>query len=86
MPREAPWWVLPSIGGTVLVLFAAALVMACLSGNETLQTTMITATVTLATAVVSYFFGSSNSSRRKDDALIATSNAANGVPTIERGS
>lgn len=66
---ELPWWVLPSLGAAVLVIFATALALAFIMGNETQETTMLTATVTLATGVVGYYYGSSASSAKKDAAL-----------------
>lgn len=71
LPQPLPWWVMPCLGAMVLLLFGAGLIAAFAFGNETQQTTMLTATVTLATAVIAFYYGSSNGSQRKDDAIAA---------------
>lgn len=74
-PTQAPWWANYALGGAILVVFAGALAASCMIGNDTLRTTMLTASVTLASMVAGYFFGSSQSSAKKDDSL-AAANAA----------
>lgn len=66
---KVPWWVLPGLGAMVLSGFFGALIASCFVGNETLQTTMFTAQVTMAAGVVGFYFGSSSGSQKKDDAL-----------------
>lgn len=73
---KMPWWVLPGLGAMVLAGFFGALIGSCFIGNDTLQTTMFTAQVTMAAGVVGFYFGSSSSSRRKDDALATMISAA----------
>jgi hypothetical protein len=68
-----PWWVLPGLASFVLLIFSGSLVATVFMGNETLQTQMFTQAALLAALVAGFFFGSSQSSAKKDDALTATS-------------
>lgn len=74
-PNQMPWWILPGLGALVLMIFAGAVVASCFIGNETLQTTMFTAAVTMAGGVVAFYWGSSQGSQKKDE-TIAQANAA----------
>jgi hypothetical protein len=73
--NQLPWWVLPCLGAGVLTIFGGALVASCFLGDSTLQTTMFTASVTMATGVVAFYWGSSASSQKKDE-TIASQGAA----------
>lgn len=66
---RVPWWVIPALGAMVFTIFWVALGLAFLWGNETQQTTMLTAAVTLSSGVLGYFFGSSSSNQRKDETI-----------------
>jgi hypothetical protein len=68
-----PWWVLPGLAQSVLMVFAGALAASCFLVNETLRTQMFTGSLTLAATAGGYFFQSSNGSQRKDDVAAATS-------------
>ncbi len=69
LPPAMPWWVLPGIAAMVLLIFAAGMAAAFAIGNETQQTTMLTAAVTLSGLAVGYFFQSSLGSQKKDEAM-----------------
>ena len=53
----------------ILFGFFGALIASCFVGNETLQTTMFTAQVTMAAGVVGFYFGTSYGSQKKDDII-----------------
>jgi hypothetical protein len=72
-----PWWVLPGLALTVLVIFAGALAASVLLDDNTLRTQMFTGAYGLATLSVGYFFGSSAGSTKKDEAIVATAIKAN---------
>lgn len=69
MPPQNPWWVLPGLAAVILTIFGGALAASCFMDNDTLRTTMFTASVTITTAAVSYYFGSSAGSQKKDELL-----------------
>jgi hypothetical protein len=75
-----PWWVLPGLAAGVLLIFAGALVASCFFDDATLKTQMFTAASALGTMVVGYFFGSSEGSRRKDEAVVAAAKIATARP------
>ena len=64
-----PWWVLPGLSVMALSIFAGALVAVCFMNNDTLRTAMFTATITIASTAVNYFFGSSSGSVKKDETI-----------------
>lgn len=70
-----PWWVRPGLAALMLVIFGAATAAACFLGNETLLTTMFTATVTMTGLAIGFFFNSSASSDKKDDTIAANTAA-----------
>lgn len=76
-PTAFPWWVLPGLALTVLVIFAGALAASVLLDDNTLRTQMFTGAYGLATLSVGYFFGSSAGSTKKDEAIAATAIKAN---------
>jgi hypothetical protein len=67
-----PWWVMPGLGAMVLVIFAGAVAASCFVADNTLRTTMFTATITMAAAVIAYYWGSSAGSQKKDDVIAAS--------------
>lgn len=64
-----PWWVLPSLGASVLLIYAGSIIASCFIDNDTLRTTMFTSVITLASSVVAYYYGSSAGSAKKDETL-----------------
>jgi hypothetical protein len=71
MPHPLPWWALPALAAAVLGIFGGALIFTCFSDDSNLRIVLFTGALNLATMVVGYYFGSSNSSAKKD-ATIAT--------------
>ena len=69
-PSE-PMWAKPSIGIYALTLFAACLIVAYYSKNETAQNLLIGAVISMATTVSGYYYGSSSGSERKTALLNA---------------
>jgi hypothetical protein len=86
LPPVMPWGVLPGLAALVLLIFAGGFVAAFMWGNETQQTTMLTASVTLSGMAVGYFFQSSFGSQKKDETMARISIDAaatkNGRPPI----
>jgi hypothetical protein len=86
LPPVMPWAVLPGLAAMVLLIFAGGFVAAFIWGNETQQTTMLTASVTLSGMAVGYFFQSSFGSQKKDETMarisIDAASAKNGSPTV----
>lgn len=70
----------------ILIIFGGALTASCFMDNDTLRTTMFTASVTITTAAVGYYFGSSAGSQKKDDTLaqVATTSAPPAEPAEPR--
>lgn len=68
-PNPLPWWVLPALATVVLAIFAGALAASCFLADTTLRTTMFTGSLALATSAAGYFFGSSQSSQKKDETI-----------------
>lgn len=64
-----PWQVLPGLAVLVLLSFDVALVAAIMTKNEQMITVMTTATITLTSMAVGYFFQSSAGSAKKDDTI-----------------
>jgi hypothetical protein len=77
-PNELPYWVLPALAAAVLAIFAGAVIESCFVTDTTLRTTMFTGAMNLAAGVAGYYFGSSNSSAKKDSTIAA---AATGTGT-----
>jgi hypothetical protein len=73
-PVPLPWWIVPSLAYLIVIIFAGALAASCFFGNDTLRTQMFSTAVVLATAAVSFYFGSSSGSEKKSD-LIALDSA-----------
>ena len=67
-----PWFVLPVMGLIGEVVFVAGLVLAYRLENPTLFNVALGAAIGQAQMVVSYFFGSSQGSKVKDDAMVAS--------------
>ena len=72
---RAPWWMLPSLGVFVLLIFAGALTASCFMDNDTLRTQMFAIAGAGFTTALGFFFGSSAGSQKKDDANERLSNA-----------
>jgi len=70
--RETPWWVLPGMGMVGEGIFLAGLVMAYHLENATLFNVALGAAIGQAQAVISYFFGSSAGSAKKDETMAAS--------------
>jgi hypothetical protein len=68
---ELPWWVLPSLSFLWTLIFAMALIWACLKGDNADQNLMIGALINTVAMVVGYWFGSSHSNAKKDDTIAA---------------
>ena len=68
-PKSEPWWARYVLAGAALAVFAGATVASAFLGNDTLRTTMFTATIALASGAVGYFYQSSIGSAKKDEAF-----------------
>ena len=67
-----PWWVLPGMGMVGEGVFLAGLVLAYRLENPTLFNVALGAAIGQAQMVISYFFGSSAGSAKKDDVAAAS--------------
>lgn len=75
-----PWWVLPGLALIAEIIFAAGLALSFAFGNETQQTTMLTAAIGLSATAFGFFYQSSMSGRKKDE-TIASLAKGNGSQT-----
>jgi hypothetical protein len=71
--QQQPWWMLPSFGYIAAAIYVIALGLSFLREDKTLFSVMCGASIGFVNAPYNFFFGSSASSARKDDALAATS-------------
>jgi hypothetical protein len=72
LPSTMPWFVLPLMGTVGEAVFVAGLVLSYRMENPTLFNVALGAAIGQAQMVISYFFGSSAGSAKKDDAQVAT--------------
>ncbi len=72
LPSVMPWFVLPAMGLIGEAVFVAGLVLSYRLENPTLFNVALGAAIGQAQMVVSYFFGSSQGSKVKDDAMVAS--------------
>lgn len=72
LPSVMPWFVLPVMGLIGEAVFVAGLVLSYRLENSTLFNVALGAAIGQAQMVVSYFFGSSQGSKVKDDAMVAS--------------
>lgn len=70
-----PWWVKAGLGAFVLFLLGGALGLTYATGDTSNRSILIGAIIALASSVGGYYFGSSDSSQKKD-ATIASQSAA----------
>jgi len=59
-----PWWVLPGLALIAEIIFSAGLALAFIRGNETQQTTMLTAAIGLSATAFGFFYQSSLGSKQ----------------------
>ena len=80
--ERAPWWMLPTLGTFVLLIFAGALTASCFMDNDTLRTQMFAIAGAGFTTALGFFFGSSAGSQKKDDtnATLTAALAVSGPP------
>jgi hypothetical protein len=82
---RAPWWMLPTLGTFIILLFAATLFGAFWVKNEALILVLASAIMTSLGTVLGFFFGSSASSQKKDDTnALATAALAVSTPPGEK--
>lgn len=67
-----PWYVMPIMGMVGEAIFVAGLVLSYRLENPTLFNVALGAAIGQAQMVISYFFGSSQGSKTKDDVMTAT--------------
>lgn len=70
---QSPWWVLPALGFTVLLVFVAVGTYALLLGDGNLRLIVVTSAGNFTSMVLAYYFGSSAGSAKKDDIAAAAS-------------
>lgn len=75
-----PWWVLPGLALIAEVIFASGLALSFSYGNETQQTTMLTAAIGLSATAFGFFYQSSMSGRKKDETIASLAKANGGSP------
>lgn len=68
-PPPMPWWVLPGLALIAEAVFSSGLALAFIYGNETQQTTMLTAAIGLSATAFGFFYQSSFSGRKKDETI-----------------
>src|SRR3954468_1850865 len=68
-PPVIPWWVLPGLAVNAELIFAIGLWASFAFGNETQQTTMLTAAITLALMAGGFFFQSSLGSQKNQETM-----------------
>lgn len=64
-----PWWVLPGLALIAEIIFACGMALSFAYGNETQQTTMLTAAIGLSATAFGFFYQSSISGRKKDETI-----------------
>lgn len=79
-PPLMPWWVLPSLAGAVLAIFAGSTVGVFLIGDANLLIAMAQAIINLTMMALGYYFGSSAGSQKKDETIAAQTRARNAQP------
>lgn len=70
---DMPWQVRLSLAGAVWLLLAVSLGLSYINGDDSNRAMIVGAIIGQATAVIQYYFGSSDGSRKKD-AMIAAQN------------
>lgn len=70
-----PWWVVPSLATYAMTIFAGLAAASCFVADNTLRTTMFTASITLMVAASAFYFGSSSGSEKKDSTIAGTAAA-----------
>jgi hypothetical protein len=70
---QSPWWVLPTLAITVLLIFVAVGTYALLLGDSNLRLIVVTSAGNFTSMVLAYYFGSSAGSAKKDDIIAAAS-------------
>lgn len=68
-PRSWDHWMGPVIGVVVIVIYAMALAASFMWGNESLQVQMTTSVIPITMMVISFYYGSSAGSQKKDETL-----------------
>lgn len=66
---EGPWWTRPGLAVITLSIYAGVLAATCFFADNTLRNMMFGSIIPLATTSLNFYFGSSSSSQKKDDAL-----------------
>lgn len=69
MGNNVPWWVLPSLAVIVLGIVAAALVASCFFEDGSIRNVLFGGVLAFGSQVISYYFGSSSGSAKKDDTI-----------------
>jgi hypothetical protein len=86
--QPAPWWAIIGLAYFVLIIFAVGFLLILQKGEMQLSSNMIIAVIGFVSTGLGYYFGSSSSSNKKDDANTALGmahavNAANATGPTE---
>jgi hypothetical protein len=65
LPPVMPWWVMPSLGGAVLAIFAGGVMGVFIIGDSTNLTSMIQAIINATLLVLGYCLAHRPAARRK---------------------